>query len=208
MSGPRIWIGAAVTQAGQLEGVRDVPEPIARSQHVRPLFDVVGPDLDCSGTRPAHEVMVVCITSWKPVASFAIVTMKGVDGAALRQPPKLAVDGSDPHPQPPRSQVRAEMSMKLGCAEKSIAFFQNFEKRLLTRGGALPLPPPAVTATMSFLPRTPVGVVGCGFGHRPYLAVALAVPRSARSAALAWSRMPCCRRPRACRQAAQARPTV
>ena len=49
------------------------------------------------------------------------------DGAALGQPPKLAVDGGTPHPQPPRSQAREETSMKIGRTEKSLGFFQNFK---------------------------------------------------------------------------------
>ncbi len=42
--------------------------------------------------------MVVDVTSGKPVASFVVVTVKGVDGPGLGQPPKLLVHSGDPHP--------------------------------------------------------------------------------------------------------------
>jgi hypothetical protein len=69
--------------------------------------------------------VVVRLTPGKPVTSFAIVTMESVDGAALDQPPKLAVDGGDPHPQTLRSQVSAETTMKLGGAQKPVGTLEN-----------------------------------------------------------------------------------
>jgi hypothetical protein len=63
------------------------------------------------------------VMAGQPIAGLPVVTMKGVDDAELGQPPKLAVDGSDPNPQTPRSQVRAEAAMKLGNAEKPVGTF-------------------------------------------------------------------------------------
>lgn len=54
-----------------------VTEADSRSQCVSPLLDRIGHDLQRPAARPAHQVVVVGVTSGKPEAGFAVVTMKG-----------------------------------------------------------------------------------------------------------------------------------
>lgn len=87
------------------------------------------------------------ITSWQPVAGLAIVAMKGVHRPGLGQPPKLHVDGGDPHPQTLRSQVGAETTMEFFCIEKPVGSPENLKERPLAWRVAPPLRSPTVGVT-------------------------------------------------------------
>ena len=143
----RIGTAAAVAQAEQLQGVGDVTEPDRGSECVGPLFNGVGHDLERPTTGAAHQIVVMGITSGQPVASLAIIAMKGVQRTGLGQPPKLHVDGGDPHPQTLRSQVGAETTMEFLRAEKPVGTLENFKERPLARRVARPLRSPTVGVT-------------------------------------------------------------
>jgi hypothetical protein len=98
----------------------------------------------------------VPVVSGQPIANPAVVTTKGVDGTGLGEPPKLTVDGGDPHPKTLRSEVDADTTVKLGGAEKSVGSFQNLQEGLIARSVSHPQQHPygALTASVHRGPRS------------------------------------------------------
>ena len=113
---------------GRIRAWEAIPSPgdLDRARRVATLAPQGAQNRHSQAAWKHASVRLPGVTSGKPVSSLAVVSMKGVDGAGLGQPAKLAVDGRDPHPQTPRSQIGAEKIANLRRAEEPVGTLQNF----------------------------------------------------------------------------------